>query len=65
MLILANKQDFPSALKLETIRDALGLDKLDHKHHHWIIYGTSAVTGLNIKESLDWLIRELSSARFG
>ena len=63
-MILANKQDSPSALNLGTIRDALGLGQLDGIHHHWGVYGTSAITGANIKESFGWLVKEVSSARF-
>ena len=64
LLILANKQDSPAAMSLETIRDLLGLNQLNGVHHHWAVYGTSAITGVNIEESLGWLVREVSSARF-
>jgi signal recognition particle receptor subunit beta len=65
LLVLANKQDSASALSIDKIKASLGLANLDGKHHHWAVFGTSAVSGFNIPQSLNWLVSELNAVRFG
>ncbi|VEL15426.1 unnamed protein product [Protopolystoma xenopodis] len=44
------------------IREALALDEI--KTHHWLILGCSAVTGANLLEGINWLIKDVSSRIF-
>jgi hypothetical protein len=63
LLVLANKADCSGALALDTIKAALGLDRLDGTSHHWSIFSSSALNGTNIAESLHWLSKEIQSRR--
>ncbi|CAB4026519.1 ADP-ribosylation factor 2, partial [Paramuricea clavata] len=62
LLVFANKQDLPGALKAEEIREALELDSI--KSHHWQIQWCSAVTGENLLHGIDWLIDDIASRVF-
>ncbi|XP_018014882.1 ADP-ribosylation factor-like protein 2 [Hyalella azteca] len=62
LLVLANKQDLPEALSSEDIRDVLSLQNL--KTHHWSIFPCSAVTGDNLVQGMDWLIRDIAARIF-
>ncbi|XP_044465558.1 ADP-ribosylation factor-like [Mangifera indica] len=53
LLVLANKQDLPSAMKAAEISDKLGLDSLNERQ--WYIQSTCATTGDGLYEGLDWL----------
>lgn len=53
LLVFANKQDQPAALKVSDISKALGLSDL--KDRSWSIMGCSAITGDGLNEGLDWL----------
>jgi signal recognition particle receptor subunit beta len=59
-LILANKQDLPSALTLDEIKNRLGLQKWtkDDKRK-WALLETSGITGEGLYEGLEWLYRGL------
>jgi ADP-ribosylation factor protein 1 len=52
VLVLANKQDLPTALRADKMTDALGLRSL---RHPWFIQACSATTGDGIYEGLHWL----------
>ena len=52
LLVLANKQDLPSAANEAQISDALGLTSL--RDRPWSIYKTSAISGEGLTEGLDW-----------
>ena len=54
LLVLANKQDLPNAMKVQEITERLGLNKL--RNRHWYIQGASAPTGDGVYEGLDWLL---------
>jgi GTPase SAR1 family protein len=54
VLILANKQDLPSAMSIEEITEKLELNKLPPTRT-WHIQGASAVKGEGLYEGLDWL----------
>ena len=62
MLVFANKQDLPGALKADGIRDLLELE--DIKTHHWQILGCSAVTGEKLLDGIDWMIGDIASRIF-
>ncbi len=59
LLILANKQDLPSALSLDQIKEVLELDAI--KTHHWMVLPCSAVTGKNVVEGMDWMVQDIAS----
>jgi len=53
LLVFANKQDLPNAMKVQEVTERLGLNKL--RNSQWYIQGTSAPTGDGLYEGLDWL----------
>jgi ADP-ribosylation factor protein 1 len=57
LLVLANKQDMPSALPLAEIAQRLELDSLGNYKYH--IEPTCATTGTGLYEGLDWLVDNL------
>ncbi|KAJ2498911.1 ADP-ribosylation factor-like protein 2 [Coemansia sp. RSA 1972] len=59
LLVFANKQDIAGALCDEEIKTALNLEALTT--HHWAIKPCSAVTGENLLEGLQWMIRDIAS----
>ena len=58
LLILANKQDIQGALTEAQVGEALGVEKI--KNRPWAIHKTSAVKGIGIEESLDWLVQTIN-----
>ena len=52
MLVFANKQDLPNALKVEEVKIRMRLGKLKLI---WHIEGSCATTGDGLYEGLDWL----------
>jgi len=56
ILIFANKQDLPGALKKEDIQQRLDLDSLNKK---WHIEPTVAPEGKGLYEGLDWLVANI------
>ena len=62
LLVFANKQDLPGALKAEEIKEALDLDSI--KTHHWKIVWCSAVTGENLLQGMDWTLQDISARIF-
>lgn len=59
LLVLANKQDLPGALKADQIVDALSLSEI--KTHSWAIYPMSAVNSENVLEPFEWLVKDISN----
>lgn len=53
LLVYANKQDLPNAMKVSEVSERLGLNKL--RNRQWFIQGSSAPTGDGLYEGLDWL----------
>ncbi|KAJ7589624.1 ARF/SAR [Mycena floridula] len=51
-LVLANKQDLPSAMTVDEITDTLNLPKLKAKH--WSIQASCAISGDGLHEGLEW-----------
>jgi len=58
LLVFANKQDLPNAMKVQEVTERLGLNKL--RNRQWYIQGASAPTGDGLYEGLDWLQATLS-----
>mmetsp|Transcript_73733 Transcript_73733/g.194452 ORF Transcript_73733/g.194452 Transcript_73733/m.194452 type:complete len:183 (+) Transcript_73733:59-607(+) len=59
LLVLANKQDLPNAMKTAELSQKLGLHEL--RGRDWFIQGACATTGEGIYEGLDLLSRTLSA----
>ena len=59
LLVLANKQDLPNAMKVQEITERLGLNKL--RNRQWYIQGASAPTGDGVYEGLDWLANSIKN----
>jgi len=59
LLIIANKQDLPNAMKSKEIEEHLGLHKL--RNRSWYIQSSCATTGDGLYEGLDWLSNTLAS----
>lgn len=59
LLVFANKQDLPGAMKVQEVTDRLGLNKI--RNRQWFIQGSSAPTGAGLYEGLDWLTTSLDS----
>ncbi|VVC92306.1 unnamed protein product [Leptidea sinapis] len=62
LLVFANKSDLPGALTVEEIKEALDLDNI--KSHHWRIVPSSAVTGENLLDGVDWMLDDIASRIF-
>lgn len=62
LLVLANKQDLPGALRSQEIEEVLDLKKI--QSHHWKILPCSAVTGKNLLEGVDWLVDDVANRVF-
>jgi len=61
LLVFANKQDLPNAMKVQEVTERLGLNKL--RNRQWYIQGTAATTGDGLYEGLDWLSATLSKKK--
>jgi len=59
LLVFANKQDLPNAMKAAEITDKLGLHTL--RQRAWYIQATCATSGDGLYEGLDWLSTQLKS----
>eukprot|EP01126_Amoeba_proteus_P032119 TRINITY_DN3139_c0_g1_i6.p1 TRINITY_DN3139_c0_g1~~TRINITY_DN3139_c0_g1_i6.p1 ORF type:complete len:135 (+),score=23.93 TRINITY_DN3139_c0_g1_i6:472-876(+) len=59
LLIFANKQDMPNAMKPEEITKALKLHDL--RTHKWHIQGCCATSGEGLYEGLDWLVSAIKN----
>jgi ADP-ribosylation factor protein 1 len=61
LLVYANKQDLPNAMRTGELSEALGLNSM--RQRKWYIQGTCATTGDGLYEGLDWLSDTLSGSR--
>ncbi|KAF4716805.1 hypothetical protein FOZ62_017606, partial [Perkinsus olseni] len=61
LLVFANKQDLPNAMKASEVTDQLGLQSM--RHRQWFIQSCCATTGDGLYEGLDWLSRTLCSKK--
>jgi ADP-ribosylation factor protein 1 len=61
LLVFANKQDLPNAMKVQEVSEKLGLSTL--RNRQWYIQGTCATSGDGLYEGLDWLSNTLSKRK--
>eukprot|EP01103_Thecamoeba_quadrilineata_P010435 TRINITY_DN2253_c2_g1_i1.p1 TRINITY_DN2253_c2_g1~~TRINITY_DN2253_c2_g1_i1.p1 ORF type:complete len:177 (-),score=38.86 TRINITY_DN2253_c2_g1_i1:39-569(-) len=59
LLVLANKQDIPSAVGISELTERLGLNSLAGRK--WYVQSTCATSGDGIYEGLDWLASHILS----
>ncbi|KAK9112668.1 hypothetical protein Scep_020187 [Stephania cephalantha] len=59
LLVFANKQDLPNAMRVSEITDKLGLHSL--RQRRWYIQSTCATSGEGLYEGLDWLSNNISN----
>lgn len=62
LLVFANKQDLPGSLSCDQVAEALQLSSI--KGHHCKVFPSSAMTGQNITQGLDWVLSDISSRLF-
>lgn len=60
LLVFANKQDLPNAVKPQEVADRLGLANLKRP---WFIQGSSATQGSGITEGLEWLAKNINKGK--
>mmetsp|Transcript_102404 Transcript_102404/g.294805 ORF Transcript_102404/g.294805 Transcript_102404/m.294805 type:complete len:183 (+) Transcript_102404:80-628(+) len=61
LLVLANKQDLPGAMKPAEVSEKLGLQEL--RRREWRMQGACATSGEGLYEGLDWLSQTLTARR--
>ena len=61
LLVYANKQDLPGAMKTSDLAEKLELAKL--RSNQWYIQASSATSGGGLHQGLDWLAKTLSTRR--
>ncbi|XP_030477527.1 ADP-ribosylation factor 1-like [Syzygium oleosum] len=59
LLVFANKQDLPNAMKVSEITDKLGLHSL--RQRRWYIQAACATNGQGLYEGLDWLSSNITT----
>ncbi|KAK8809514.1 hypothetical protein WA158_000457 [Blastocystis sp. Blastoise] len=57
LLVFANKQDIPGALRGDQISEGLGLTEI--RDRKWTIFESDAKNGKGLTEGFDWLANEL------
>jgi ADP-ribosylation factor related protein 1 len=62
LLVLANKQDAPNALSPQEIEAHFGLQQLLESTQPRKVFGSAALTGDGIQESVNWLVEALSES---
>ena len=62
VLVYANKQDCANAASTGKLAESLGLRSLP-RANEWLIQPASALTGVGVYESLEWLTQALKRAR--
>ncbi|KAH7406782.1 ADP-ribosylation factor [Phaeosphaeria sp. MPI-PUGE-AT-0046c] len=62
LLVFKNKSDVPGAMTETEVREGLRLDAI--RTHKWHIMTCSAMTGMNLQEGLDWVIRDAKERLF-
>lgn len=61
LLVFANKQDLPNAMRAADITEKLGLNQM--KSRQWYIQSTCATSGDGLYEGLEWLANSMSRRR--
>ncbi|MCJ1232693.1 hypothetical protein MMC14_000646 [Varicellaria rhodocarpa] len=62
LLIFSNKTDVDGCMTDDEIRNGLQLDFI--KTHTWTIVRCSAITGLNLREGLEWVVQDAKDKLF-
>ncbi|KAF2717285.1 ARF/SAR superfamily [Polychaeton citri CBS 116435] len=62
LLVFKNKSDVADAMNEEEIRKGLQLDSIHT--HKWTIMACSAMTGLNLREGLQWVVQDAKDRLF-
>ncbi|KAK5111474.1 hypothetical protein LTR62_004926 [Meristemomyces frigidus] len=62
LLVFKNKSDVPGCLTEDEICEGLQLDAI--KTHKWHILPCSAITGQNLTEGLDWVVKDAKDRLF-
>ena len=62
LLVFKNKSDIESAMEENEIVQSLKLKEI--KTHHWRIMTCSAVTGHNLREGVDWIVKDAKERLF-
>jgi len=61
LLVLANKQDLPTAMSISEVSERLGLSRIGSRK--WFVQATCATSGEGIYEGLGWLAETLTQSR--
>jgi len=61
ILIFANKQDLPEAMRPQDIQEKLGLSHASLKNRNWYVQPACASTGDGLYEGLTWLMSHQKS----
>ncbi|KAL7268660.1 ADP-ribosylation factor-like protein 2 [Rhizina undulata] len=62
LLVFANKTDVAGCMTHDEIREGLQLDEI--RSHKWTILPCSAMTGKNLLEGLDWVVKDAQERLF-
>lgn len=61
LLVYANKQDLPNAMKPQEVADTMGLNKL--RTRQWKVQGSIMMTGDGLYEGMDWVTNQLKARK--
>jgi small GTP-binding protein len=61
ILVLANKQDLPNCLSLNSVMEGLQLSEI--KDHEWSILPSCSLTGQGLEEAVDWIVQHLDRTK--
>jgi small GTP-binding protein len=61
LIILANKQDLPDAMRPDEISQQLALSQIQNRS--WTILATSATDGNGVREGFDWLSERIEAGK--
>ncbi|TGZ83750.1 ADP-ribosylation factor family protein [Ascodesmis nigricans] len=62
LLVFANKSDVAGGMGVQEIREGLKLDEITT--HKWTIMPCSAMTGENLQEGLEWVVKDAKERLF-
>ncbi|KAF1914696.1 ADP-ribosylation factor [Ampelomyces quisqualis] len=62
LLVLKNKSDVPGAMSEDEVGEGLQLEAI--RTHAWHIMSCSAMTGMNLDEGLEWVVRDARARLF-
>jgi signal recognition particle receptor subunit beta len=62
VLILANKQDMPTAFPASQVADKIDVSRVGRRHE-WYVQPCSATSGTGLYEGLDWLSNAIAKSQ--